>query len=164
MRLIIAAVGKLPAGPERELVERYQKRLDQLARSVRVGPATLHEVEARGADAKSGVEQRRVAEGALLERALAPAERLVALDERGETIGSAAFAKRLGAWRDSGAAAAGFVIGGADGLTDELRNKATLTLSFGKLTWPHALARVMLFEQLYRAAAVLAGHPYHREG
>lgn len=163
MRLLVAAVGRLPRGPERALVERYQERIAQLERAVRVGPAQLIEVEARGADAKAGGKQRIAAEAALLAKAAAPAERLVALDERGAHIGSAEFADLLGSWRDRGVGSVGFLLGGADGLQPELRGQAAQTLSFGAFTWPHALARVLLFEQLYRAAALLAGHPYHRE-
>ncbi|MCI4666259.1 MAG: 23S rRNA (pseudouridine(1915)-N(3))-methyltransferase RlmH [Neomegalonema sp.] len=163
MRLIVAAIGKLPKSPERELVERYQTRLEQLARTVRLGPAALVELEARGADAKSGAASKRLAEGALLLKALRPAEKIIALDERGENCSSSKLADRLGGWRDAGVGVVGFAIGGADGLTDDLRDQAALRLSFGQLTWPHALARAMLFEQLYRAGALLAGHPYHRE-
>lgn len=164
MRLMIAAIGKLPRGPERELVERYADRLAPLARTVRLGPLVVHEREVREADAKSGRQLRKEAECALLAKALAPAERIVALDERGDALGSAEFANLLGRWRDSGVACVGFAIGGADGLAEELRSDAALSLSLGKPTWPHALARAMLAEQLYRAAAQLAGHPYHREG
>ncbi len=164
MRILVAAVGKLPRGPERAIVERYAERLDQLARAVRVGPARTVEVEARASEAKAGEAQRKAAEAALLMKALAPAERLVALDERGAELGSAAFAERLGAWRDEGVATVGFAIGGADGLDERIRADAALVLGLGRMTWPHALARALLFEQLYRAAALLAGHPYHREG
>jgi 23S rRNA (pseudouridine1915-N3)-methyltransferase len=88
---------------------------------------------------------------------------LVALDERGESLDSGTFAQRLGAWRDAGRADLAFVIGGADGLDEEVRRRADLLLSFGRLTWPHMLVRGMLAEQLYRAQQILAGHPYHRD-
>ncbi len=87
---------------------------------------------------------------------------LVALDERGKTSNSTAFARNLGRWRDEGIANTFFVIGGADGLSPELRRKAKLAIAFGSATWPHQMVRVMLLEQLYRAATILAGHPYHR--
>nr|WP_243451741.1 23S rRNA (pseudouridine(1915)-N(3))-methyltransferase RlmH [Sphingosinicella soli] len=90
--------------------------------------------------------------------------RLVALDERGDTLPSAAFAERLGRWRDDGVREARFLIGGADGHDAETRAEADLLISFGKGTWPHLLVRAMLAEQLYRATSILAGHPYHREG
>jgi 23S rRNA (pseudouridine1915-N3)-methyltransferase len=87
---------------------------------------------------------------------------LVALDERGKTIDSAAFAQHLGRFRDQSVANTIFTIGGADGLSPDLRRKAKLTIAFGAATWPHQLVRVMLLEQIYRAATILAGHPYHR--
>ena len=87
---------------------------------------------------------------------------LVALDERGKSIDSAGFAQHLGRWRDEGIAATIFTIGGADGLSPELQRKAKLRIAFGSATWPHQMVRVMLLEQIYRAATILAGHPYHR--
>jgi 23S rRNA (pseudouridine1915-N3)-methyltransferase len=86
----------------------------------------------------------------------------VALDERGDNIDSAAFARHLGNWRDASVAHTIFVIGGADGLSPDLRRKAKLGIAFGSATWPHQMVRVMLLEQIYRAATILAGHPYHR--
>ena len=88
----------------------------------------------------------------------------IVLDERGETLSSLAFAKKLEAWRDGGKREARFLIGAADGHDDKARGEADLLLSFGPATWPHMLARAMLAEQLFRATAILAGHPYHREG
>ncbi|MEO1328130.1 MAG: 23S rRNA (pseudouridine(1915)-N(3))-methyltransferase RlmH [Pseudomonadota bacterium] len=156
MRLRIVAVGRLGRGPESELTELYRKRLDAMARSARIGPLEIVEVEDRSG---RGAE----AEGALLLGA-AKSERLVALDERGATLDSKGLAETLGRWRDQGAAGVAFAIGGADGHAKAVREAADLTLSFGALTWPHALARAMLAEQLYRAATILTGHPYHREG
>lgn len=89
---------------------------------------------------------------------------IIGLDETGEQLGSTAFAKYLGDWRDSGVKEARFLIGAADGLSNEERASATLLLSFGRATWPHMLARAMLVEQLWRATSIIAGHPYHREG
>lgn len=88
----------------------------------------------------------------------------VALDEGGQALTSAAFAKLLGDWRDGGVREARFLIGAADGLTPEDRASADSVLSFGQATWPHLLVRAMLAEQLYRATTIVAGHPYHREG
>jgi 23S rRNA (pseudouridine1915-N3)-methyltransferase len=88
---------------------------------------------------------------------------VVALDERGKSITSGAFAQQLMRWRDDGRPAASFIIGGADGLDPALAGKADLVLSFSPLTWPHQLVRIMLSEQLYRATTILSGHPYHRE-
>lgn len=87
---------------------------------------------------------------------------MVALDERGDSIDSVAFARHLGRWRDELVANTIFVIGGADGLSPDLRRKAKLRIAFGAATWPHQMVRVMLLEQIYRAATILAGHPYHR--
>jgi 23S rRNA (pseudouridine1915-N3)-methyltransferase len=89
---------------------------------------------------------------------------IIGLDETGEQLGSTAFAKYLSDWRDSGVKEARFLIGAADGLSNEERASATLLLSFGRATWPHMLARAMLVEQLWRATSIIAGHPYHREG
>ena len=156
MRLIVAAVGRLSRCPEQEALQRLAGRIDGLARGVRLGPLQIVEVEdkkCRGA----------AAEAALLRRAGA-AEKLVALDERGAALSSLKFAERLTGWRDDGVASAAFLIGGADGHDPAVRAEADLVLSLGAMTWPHALARLMLVEQLYRAATIAAGHPYHREG
>ncbi len=93
-----------------------------------------------------------------------PSTRIIALDETGQQLGSAALASQLGNWRDAGARETRFLIGAADGLNDDERASADLLLSFGKATWPHMLVRAMLVEQLYRATSIIVGHPYHREG
>jgi 23S rRNA (pseudouridine1915-N3)-methyltransferase len=108
------------------------------------------------------VDVRRAREGEALLAAMPQGARIVALDERGRSEASDAFAKRLGRWRDDGARTIGFIIGGADGLDEAVRKKADLVMSFGALTWPHMLVRAMLAEQIYRAQSILAGHPYHR--
>src|SRR3979490_2540930 len=111
---------------------------------------------ARGAGA-------RMAEGAMAFSAASPEKSLlVALDERGDNVDSAAFARHLGRWRDEAVANTIFVIGGPDALSPDLRRKAKLRIAFGSATWPHQMVRVMLLEQIYRAATILAGHPYHR--
>lgn len=155
MRLHVCAVGRLRAGPERALIDDYLARLDRAGRPLGLGPAAEHEVE----DRKNA---GPAAEAALLARAVPRGARLVALDERGRMLSSPDLAAQLGRWRDGGAADAAFAIGGADGLDPALRDRADLVLSFGAMVWPHALARVMLAEQLYRAATILAGSPYHR--
>lgn len=155
MRIHICAVGRARTGPERVLTDDYLDRFDRTGRSLGLGPATLHEVE----DRKGG---GRSAEAALLERSLPKGAALVALDERGKALASPDFAAVLARWRDAGRGEAAFLIGGADGLDPALRDRADLTLSFGPMVWPHMLARVMLAEQLYRAAAILAGTPYHK--
>lgn len=108
------------------------------------------------------VDVRRAREGEALLAAVPHGARIVALDERGRSETSEAFASRLGRWRDDGVRTIGFIIGGADGLDESVRRKADLVMSFGALTWPHMLVRAMLAEQIYRAQSILAGHPYHR--
>ena len=155
MRLHLIAVGRLRAGPERSMIDDYVTRFDRTGRSLGLGPLQEHEVE----DRKGG---GMAAEALLLARAVPQGARLVALDERGATLTSPDFAARIAAARDAGQPALAFMIGGADGLDPGLRARADWALSLGAMVWPHALARVMLAEQLYRAATILAGTPYHR--
>ena len=159
MHLVVIAVGRLKQGPERELAGRYHERFDEMARRLGFRGLAIHEIpESRARDTAS-----RMAEEAAAISAKIPAKSvLVALDERGDSIDSAAFARHLGRWRDESVADTFFLIGGADGLSPDLRRKAKLRLAFGAATWPHQLVRVMLLEQIYRAATILAGHPYHR--
>ena len=155
MRLHLCAVGRLRAGPERDLVDDYLQRLDRTGRPLGLGPTTEHEVE----DKKNlGMS----AEGVLLSRVIPEGAALCILDERGKTLSSPEFAQALAVWRDAGRQDAAFVIGGADGIDPSLRAKADLSISLGRMVWPHMLVRVMLAEQLYRAATILAGSPYHR--
>lgn len=156
MRLRVCAVGRSRTGPERALAEDYLARFDRTGRSLGLGPAEIAEVE----DRKGG---GRFAEAALLDRAIPSGAVVAALDERGRTLSSPEFAAQLGRWRDDGSGALAFLIGGADGLDPDLRDRADMVLSFGPMVWPHMLARAMLAEQLYRAASILAGAPYHRE-
>lgn len=155
MRVHVCAVGRLRTGPERVLIDDYATRFDRTGRALGLGPLTITEVEARKG---GGME----AEATLLERAIPRGAVIVALDERGQVMGSPEFAGRLAGWRDAGRGDVAFVIGGADGLDPGLRARADLALSFGRMVWPHMLARVMVAEQLYRAASILAGTPYHR--
>lgn len=155
MRLHLLAVGRMKTGPEADMVRDYLARADRTGRALGIGPCELREID----DRKGG---GPVAEAALLEAAIPVGARLVALDERGTQMTSPAFAELLARWRDEGARDAAFVIGGADGLDPGLRDRADATQSFGRMVWPHMLARVMLAEQLYRAATILAGSPYHR--
>jgi len=159
MRLVVISIGRLKQGPERELAERYRERFDDIGRKLGFRGLEIHEIpESRARDPAS-----RITEEATAISAAIPAKSaLVALDERGENIDSAAFARHLGAWRDQSVANTIFVIGGADGLSPDLRRKAKLSIAFGSATWPHQMVRVMLLEQIYRAATILAGHPYHR--
>jgi 23S rRNA (pseudouridine1915-N3)-methyltransferase len=159
MRLLVISIGRLKQGPERELAERYRERFDDIGRKLGFRRLEVHEIpESRARDAAT-----RIAEEATAIAAAIPDKSvLVALDERGDNIDSAAFARHLGRWRDQPVASTIFAIGGADGLSPELRRKAKLSIAFGSATWPHQIVRVMLLEQVYRAAIILAGHPYHR--
>jgi len=159
MRLVVIAIGRLKQGPERELAERYRERFDGISRKLGFRGLEIHEIpESRAGDAAS-----RIAEEAAGISAAIPAKSLlVALDERGDNVDSAAFARHLGRWRDQSVANTIFMIGGADGLSPDLRRKAKLSIAFGYATWPHQMVRIMLLEQIYRAATILAGHPYHR--
>ena len=158
MRITLIAIGRLKQGPERELAERYRERFDDIGRKLGFRGLEIHEIpESRARDAAT-----RMAEEAAAVIALLPEKYgLIALDERGKSIDSAAFAQHLGRFRDA-ATDVFFVIGGADGLSPELRGKAKPVIAFGAATWPHQMVRVMLLEQIYRAATILAGHPYHR--
>ncbi|CAM5775653.1 ribosomal RNA large subunit methyltransferase H [Labrys miyagiensis] len=158
MRLMICAVGRLKAGPERDLVARYAERLNASARSLALGPLDIVEIDESRA---RRAEDRKAEEADKLLAAAASAV-IVALDENGASPGSEAFAARMAGWRDGGTASLAFLIGGADGHGDAIRSRATLTLSFGKMTWPHQIVRILRAEQLYRATTIIAGHPYHR--
>ncbi len=151
MRIVIAAVGRWKKSPERALFEHYAGRLKT--------PLDLIEVEEK----KPLPTPKRIAsESALLRAAVPKGAKVVALDGGGRGLGSLAFAERLGRWRDDGVGDLAFVIGGADGLDQSVRQRADLMLSFGRATWPHMLVRALLAEQLYRAHSILIGHPYHR--
>jgi 23S rRNA (pseudouridine1915-N3)-methyltransferase len=159
MRIVVHAVGRMKAGPERELADRYFDRFAKAGPAVGLEWAGVVETpESRSPTAP----ERKREEAARLDRLLADGAALVLLDERGKNIGSEEFAAWLGKWRDKGQRDLVIAIGGPDGHAPELGQKADLALSFGALTWPHQLARVMLAEQLYRAASIAAGHPYHR--
>ena len=156
MKLHICAVGRMRAiDAERPLFDDYLTRFNRTARPLGLGPLTEHEVE----DRKGG---GMAAEATLLTRSLPQGATLVALDERGLVLSSPEFSTQLAKWRDNGCTDLAFIIGGADGIAPALRDSADTALSFGRMVWPHMLVRVMLAEQLYRAATILAGGPYHR--
>ncbi|MEI8144177.1 MAG: 23S rRNA (pseudouridine(1915)-N(3))-methyltransferase RlmH [Alphaproteobacteria bacterium] len=158
MRLVVLAIGRLKAGPERDLVARYRERMVKAARALGFRSLDLLEFdESRAADA----DRRKSDEATLIRKATVG--RLVLFDERGDALTSQAFAKQLGTWRDGGEEAVTFALGGPDGLDAALRKEAALVLSFGAMTLPHQLARVLVLEQLYRATTILSGHPYHRD-
>ena len=159
MRLMLISIGRLKQGPERELAERYRERFDDIGRKLGFRGLEIHELpESRARDAATRINEEATAIAALIPDKSV----LVALDERGSNIDSATFARYLGRWRDESVPHNVFVIGGADGLSPDLRRKAKLTMAFGAATWPHQMVRVMLLEQIYRSATILAGHPYHR--
>ncbi len=151
MRLLLAAVGRFRPGPERDLFLKYAERLRP--------KLELIEVEEKR---PLPVAERRTREAALLLDTIPGGAKLVALDERGGTLGSEQFARTLETWRDQAVPATVFLIGGADGHGPGVRERADLLLSFGAMTWPHMLVRTLLAEQLWRAQSLLSGHPYHR--
>ncbi|MEJ6391130.1 23S rRNA (pseudouridine(1915)-N(3))-methyltransferase RlmH [Gymnodinialimonas ulvae] len=154
MKVHLCVVGRLKGGAEKTLIDDYLNRYDKMGRGLGLTLGRVVEVE----DRKGG---GMAAEAELLRRAL-PCEAFWVMDERGDVMTSPEFAKRLGAQRDLGAGDLALVIGGADGTDPGFRAQASLAISFGKMVWPHMLARVMLSEQLYRAASILSGAPYHR--
>jgi 23S rRNA (pseudouridine1915-N3)-methyltransferase len=158
MRILVCAVGRLKAGPERDLVKRYAARFDAMGRSLALGPLDLVEIDesrAKRADDRKADEAERLL-------ATAGSATIVALDEGGRALSSERLAGRIGAWRDEGHSSLAFLIGGADGHGPAVIARSALALSFGMLTWPHQIVRILLIEQLYRSATILAGHPYHR--
>ncbi len=155
MRVSLCVVGRLRSGPELELLDDYLTRFDRTGRALGLGPVQVLEVE----DKKGGGME---AEAELLRRTIPEGAVLVTLDERGKMLTSPQFADRMAEWRDAGQRDMALVIGGADGISPALRAEADFSISFGKMVWPHMLVRVMAAEQLYRAASILAGSPYHR--
>lgn len=160
MRVIVAAVGRLKHGPERDLAERYRERAAKAGRAVGLRGVDVVEVaESRARDAV-----RRSTEESIALAQLIPDDAVrIVLDERGESLDSATFTGALRNWRDAGRPAAAFLIGGAEGVAPSLREAADMCLAFGAATWPHQFVRIMLLEQIYRAVTILSGHPYHRE-
>ncbi len=152
MQILICAVGRIKAGPEKALFDHYSKRI--------TWPLEVCEVAARR---KLSGEELRRHEAELLSERIPTGAALVVLDERGREHDSRAFADTLGRWRDEGTRQSAFVIGGADGVDPALRQRADLVISLGRMTWPHMLVRGLLAEQIYRAQCILSGHPYHRD-
>lgn len=153
MRTLILAVGRFRTGPERDLFDSYARRLHP--------PPDLVEVEERR---KLDAARRVAREAELLITHVPPGAFVFALDGTGRTLSSEALAQRIGRLRDAGTPAACFIIGGADGLGTPVLDIAGMVLSLGPMTWPHMLVRTLVVEQLYRAEAILSGHPYHRAG
>ena len=158
MRMTVVAVGRLKGGPERELAARYLERAVKSGRATGFRAIEVIEID----ESRAREPERRMLEESIAIANLLPSDAaLVLLDEAGEGIDSRTFAQTLGRWRDDGRDCA-FVIGGPDGLSPTLHDKATLRLALGALTWPHQIVRILLMEQLYRATTILSGHPYHR--
>jgi 23S rRNA (pseudouridine1915-N3)-methyltransferase len=154
LKIIVLAVGRLARSPETELVKLYAERATSAGRALSLGPVEVIEVESR----KPG----KAAEAEALRPHLADAH-VIACDEHGAARPSRAFAQDLARLRDDGVRRLVFMLGGADGLDPDLLAAAHGKLAFGPQTWPHALARAMLAEQVYRAVTILAGSPYHRD-
>jgi len=155
LRIGIYAIGRLARTPEGALALDYAQRATAAGRALGLGPVEIVEVESK----KPG----KLAEGDLLRAAIGQDTHLIACDEHGRTFGSRAFSDRIAALRDRGVRRLAFAVGGADGLAPAVLDAADETLAFGPQTWPHALARAMLAEQIYRAVTILAGGPYHRD-
>ena len=160
MRIVVAAVGRLKGGPERELAGRYRDRASTAGRSLGLrGPDVIEVKESRAREAERRVTEEAIAlAGALPDNAVK-----VVLDSRGQNISSDGLAQLIRAWRDGGREDVCIIAGGADGLAAGLLGAADISFAFGSATWPHQLVRIMLLEQLYRAMTILSGHPYHRD-
>jgi 23S rRNA (pseudouridine1915-N3)-methyltransferase len=159
MKITIAAIGRLKAGPEREIAERLLSRAKTAGKKIGLSFTTREFPESRAGSNTVRKEQ----EAAAISAALPAKAILVALDEHGQGVDSRAFAKQLEKWRDNGVSDVAFAIGGADGHGPSLLERSDLTIAFGAMTWPHQLTRLMLAEQLYRAITILSSHPYHRD-
>lgn len=159
MKVWVHAVGRMKAGPEKELADRYLDRFSKSGGPLGLDFSGVTEIaESRARD----VDERRREEADRLRAQMAPGTALILLDERGKNLSSQQFADRIAALRDGGQRGLMIAIGGPDGHDEALRSEAQLLISFGAATWPHQMVRIMLGEQLYRAATILSGHPYHR--
>lgn len=159
MRLLVAAIGRIKDGPDRALLDRYLDRLAALGKTHGLAPIdSLELVEGRA----ESPELRRTDEAERLLAAARGCEATIVLDERGRAITSVAFAELIRRERDGGTKGLAFLIGGPDGHGAAAHRSARHVLSLGPMTLPHGLARIVLAEQLYRAATIIAGHPYHR--
>lgn len=153
MRVKILAFGKIGRGEEQSLIDEYLRRL----------PWQTEIVEFDIKKPAATIDLRKQQEAEKLLAAIPDSATVVVLDERGKSVPSRKLAETLDAWATDGISTIVFIIGGADGLHDSVRKRASLILSFGAMTWPHKLVRVMLIEQLYRAWSITIGHPYHRD-
>lgn len=151
LKIDIICVGCLKKGPFFELLNDFQKRIQWTINII--------ELEAKTRDPNKIQDE----EAEKILKHISPQAHVIAMDERGKSFKSIAFAKKLETFAHNGETHVQFIIGGADGLTETVRQKANLLISFGVQTWPHMMARVMLMEQIYRAQQILNTHPYHRE-
>jgi 23S rRNA (pseudouridine1915-N3)-methyltransferase len=159
MRIGLFAVGRLKAGPEKDLAARYLDRFAKAGPAIGLEFSRVVEVQESRLPQAEG---RKREEAAMLDKALPDGAVLILLDERGKALGSGEFAAMLGRFRDDGKRDLMIAIGGADGLDPDLVARADAQICFGRMTWPHQLVRIMAAEQLYRAVTILSGHPYHR--
>lgn len=160
MRFTISCIGRMKAGADKDLFDRYLDRARKIGRGLGVTEVALAEFpESRAQRA----DERKSEEAAVLLNSLPSGARLVVLDEHGKSLSSVAFSQKLEAWKDEGVQDVVFAVGGADGHGSELLGRANLKIAFGAMTWPHQLVRILLSEQIYRALTIQAGHPYHRE-
>ena len=155
MKIHLCVVGRLRNGPEKELIDDYLHRFEKIGRAHGLGPVLVNEVE----DKKNG---GMLNEAILLQRVIPKGAKVIILDERGDVISSPNFATKISSYANNSTSDLAILVGGADGIDPKLREQADYKISFGKMVWPHALVRVMISEQLYRAASILAGNPYHR--
>lgn len=161
MRITLLCVGRANTAPEQELCDSYLKRASGAGKSLGFPDISLVSVETSRAE---GVPARMADEARRLEKSIPPGAYRIALDERGKSFTSSAFAAQLASLRDSGARDLVVIVGGPDGLEPKFRDAMDARLALGPQTWPHLLVRAMIAEQVYRAVAILAGHPYHRGG
>lgn len=160
MRLEILAVGRMKAGPEQELYDRYSDRISKSGKALHFMGPDLHEiVESRAQDTN----KRKSEEAEQLIKAAGDGARIILLDERGKDLTSQEFSQLLKSEQDMGTQKLAFAIGGPDGHGDELKYIAARKIRLGAMTWPHQIARILLVEQIYRGITILSGHPYHRE-
>lgn len=152
MKFLIAAIGKAKTdSPEMRLMAEYSKRIS--------GKLAVKEFDIKHSDTSTRIAK----ESEALLGACKGYDKIIALDERGKDLGSRELANTIANWQQKGASSIAFIIGGADGLSDEVRKSAHLLLAFGRATWPHMMVRAMLTEQIYRAQTITDGHPYHRD-
>ncbi len=159
MRFSLYCIGRMKAGADKDLFDRYVDRARKTGRGLGITDVGLHELPESRAQRP---DDRKAEEARGLIAALAGGARLVVLDENGKNLTSAGFSGRLEAWKDEGVPEVAFVIGGADGHGPEVLARADLKLALGAMTWPHQIARILLAEQIYRAMTIQSGHPYHR--